>query len=100
MVTTDKKSYVFTGKVWKYEGPAGWYFVYVSDRVSVAIKHAKQRTVGFGFVPVIAQIGKTAWETTVFPTKEGPYLVAIKSPVRKKESIAVGDMVRVRITLR
>jgi hypothetical protein len=48
-----------------------------------------------GSVKVKAQIGKTAWETTLFPTKDGRYLIAIKASVRKAEGTVEDDKVRV-----
>ncbi len=92
---------IFRGKVWKYPGPAGWYFVYASKAIADTLKKrkamGKEKTVGFGFVPVTARVGKTSWQTTLFPTKEGPYLIAIKADVRKKEGITEGDTVNVSI---
>jgi hypothetical protein len=53
------------------------------------------KTIGMGSVKVKAQIGKTAWETTLFPTKDGRYLIAIKASVRKAEGTVEDDKVRV-----
>jgi hypothetical protein len=94
------KTFVTEGKVWKYEGPAGWYFVYVDKKVSeeIAGMPGKKR-VGWGFVPIRATIGETAWTTTLFPTKEKDYLLAIKADVRRKEGVDEGDMVRVSFVL-
>lgn len=95
------KTFAFNGKVWKYEGPSGWYFVYVNDKVSAEVKKLSQgkKKVGFGFIPIRATVGKTSWETTLFPTKEGPYLIAIKVTVRKKEGIGEGDEVKISFNL-
>lgn len=92
----------WSGKVWKYKGPAGWYFVYLSHIASkkVATAVAKgMHTVGFSFVPVTARVGNSSWKTTLFPTKEGVYLLAIKAAVRKKEKIDEGDVLRITCTL-
>lgn len=95
------KNFAFTGKVWKYEGPAGWYFVYVDEKVSEEIRQISSgvKKVGFGFIPVHATIGETSWKTTLFPTKEGPYLVAIKAGIRKKERVGEGDEVKISFNL-
>lgn len=98
----DKMHFSWKAKVWKYSGPAGWFFVYVPDNVSAKIKKAVQEghaTVGFGFVPVSAVVGATRWETTIFPTKEGPYLIAIKANVRRAEAIMEGDTIRITCEL-
>lgn len=48
---------------------------------------------GFGSIRVEAQIGKTAWRTSVFPTKEGTYLLPVKESVRDKEGLTIGESV-------
>ncbi|RJR14162.1 DUF1905 domain-containing protein [Candidatus Parcubacteria bacterium] len=94
------KVFAIHGKVWKYEGPAGWYFVYVDKKISEKLREEKSaKRVAWGYIQIRAKVGKTSWDTTVFPTKEGPYLLAIKASVRKKEGIDEGDTVRVACTL-
>jgi hypothetical protein len=89
------------GKVWRWEGPAGWYFVYVNEKLSRQIKDStKTKKVGFHFVRVKATIGKTSWNTTLFPTKDGPYLLAIKADVRKKEGVEEGDSILAHVSFR
>ncbi len=88
------------GKVWKYPGPGGWYFVTLGKTVSARIRKMNQsHRRGFGSIHVKATIGATEWKTSIFPTKEGTYLLAIKAEVRKKEGIEEGDNVTVRVTL-
>lgn len=95
------KSFSVVGKVWRYEGQGAWHFVYVPKDLSQRIKDAarNKKKIGFHFVKIKATIGKTSWQTTLFPTKDGPYLIAIKADVRHKENIAEGDTVTIRSTL-
>lgn len=95
------KVFNLKAKVWKWNGQGPWYFVYVSDKDSISIKKISQgkRKVGFGFVPIEAEVGKTKWTTSLFPTKEGPYLLSIKVSVRKAEGIFEGDMVKIKIII-
>lgn len=88
-------------KVWKWNGQGPWHFVYVSDKDSSLIKKISnaKRKVGFGFIPIEAEVGKTKWTTSLFPTKEGPYLLSIKASVRKSEGIFEGDMVNVKVKI-
>ncbi|HEY8065577.1 MAG TPA: DUF1905 domain-containing protein [Methylosinus sp.] len=83
-----------TGKIWRYPGKGGWYFVSLSEEDSRALKEEKRidRTF-YGYVPVTATLGARVWMTTLFPSKDGPYLLAIKADVRAKERIGVGDEV-------
>ena len=48
---------------------------------------------------VHAKIGTTSWDTSLFPTKEKVYLIAIKVSVRKKEGLDEGDTVRLEFSL-
>lgn len=95
------KSFEVKGKIWRYEDPSGhtggWFFVYVPLPLSRKIKDAarNKKKVGFHFVRIKAKIGKTSWNTTLFPTKDGPYLIAIKADVRRKEGVGEGDVVKI-----
>lgn len=82
-----------TGKVWKYEGSSPWHFVYIDKEHSKMIRQAGVATVGFGYVPVSVEIDGIRWRTTLFPSKEGVYLLAIKADIRKKLDIREGDFV-------
>lgn len=95
------KSFEVRGKVWRYEGQGAWHFVYVPKDLSRRIKDAarNKKKVGFHFVKVKAAIGKTSWQTTLFPTKDGPYLIAIKADVRHKEEIEEGSVINIKCIL-
>ncbi len=54
---------------------------------------------GFGSIRVTAKIEKSQWKSSIFPTKEGTYLLAIKAAVREKENINIGDYVTVQLSL-
>ena len=77
------------------------HFVYVNEKLSQQIKDfaRNKKKVGFQFVRVKATIGKTSWQTALFPTKDGPYLIAIKADVRRKEDIDEGDSVKIEFVL-
>jgi hypothetical protein len=88
------------GKIWKYPGPRGWHFFTVGKRISSRIKALmKGQTSGFGSIRVKARIGKTEWSTSIFPTKEGTYVLPVKANVRQKEGLDTGDVVVVRLEL-
>ena len=56
-------------------------------------------TYGWGVIPVHVRIGKTEWQTSLFP-KDGRYLVPIKASVRKAEQLEDGDKVTIRLEIR
>jgi hypothetical protein len=88
-----------TGPVWFWKGPAPWHFVTVPEEPSADIEAmAASVTYGWGVIPVLARIGGTTWETSLFP-KDGRYLVPVKTAVRKAERIALDDVVTVRLVV-
>jgi hypothetical protein len=87
--------------VFKYPGPGGWHFVKVGAVESKMIRSMDHLPrIALGYVPVTVTLGKTTWKTTLFPSKDGPYLLAIKSDIRKKEKVVAGDRVTMRVLLR
>ena len=94
--------YRLRSRVWLYPGPAGWHFVTLPKRQSAEIRSnfviARR---GWGSLPVIASIGKTTWNTSVFPDKKsGGYVLPIKADVRGKEGIASGQVIAFTIQVR
>ena len=89
----------FDGEIWFWKGPAPWYFVTVPAKQSSDLKEISGFvTYGWGMIPVHARIGKTEWQTSLFP-KNGRYIVPIKASVRKAEKLEEGDQVTVRLEL-
>lgn len=87
----------FSGEVIEWRGPAPYFYVPVPDDESDDIREiAAAVTYGWGVIPVVATIGGTTWETSLFP-KDGRYLLPLKDAVRKPEKIATGDTVEVRM---
>lgn len=87
--------------------PASWHFLTIDGDVAQAI-HAlalmrrleSGRRRGWGSMKVVAMIGDTRWETSIFPDKSsGSWLLPVKASVRKAEGLAAGDAVEVGITL-
>ena len=91
------KSLSFSAKVVIWTGNLGWHFVYLPKDLAKKIKE-KAKTYGGGFVRIEAKIGKTKWETSLFPYKrEETYLICIKKQVREKEDIFAGETVKVSL---
>ncbi|MFN8441826.1 MAG: DUF1905 domain-containing protein [Caldilineaceae bacterium] len=87
----------FSGKIWFWKGPAPWFFVTIPPQPSSDIKAISSHvTYGWGVIPVHVQIGKSKWQTSLFP-KDGSYLVPIKASVRKAEKIEEGDDVTIQL---
>ncbi len=87
----------FSGEIWQWRGPAPYYFVTVPAQECEVIKAtAKLASYGWGMIPVKVRIGKTEWQTSLFP-KEGRYLIPLKGLVRKAEGLEEGNTVTVRL---
>ncbi len=96
------RNFVFKIKaeVWIYPGNVPWHFVTVGEVEAKKIKELQGSSRrGFGSVPVEVTVGKTTWSTSVFPSKDGTYLLPIKIAVRKAEGIFDGDIISLRIKL-
>jgi hypothetical protein len=91
---------VFTSRVIEWRGPAPYYFVPVPDEESAAIQEiAAMATYGWGVIPVRANIGGVAFQTSLFP-KDGGYLLPLKNAVRKPQGLTKDDDVTVEMTVR
>ncbi|XVV17022.1 DUF1905 domain-containing protein [Actinoplanes sp. CA-131856] len=89
----------FAGEIWFWRGPAPWHFVTVPEDECREIEAASSLvSYGWGMIPVTAEIGTTGWTTSLWP-KDGRYIVPIKTDVRRKEGLDVGETVTVRLRI-
>ncbi len=92
-----------TEKLWIYPGEsANWHFVTLTKTTGREIKEKFGKNArGFGSLPVLVTVGKTTWQTSIFPDRHsGSYFLPIKAVVRRKEALEAGDAVTFSITLR
>lgn len=97
------KKYSCSAKLWLYPGAsANWHFLTVPKDVSTDIKEqTKGLRKGFGSVPVEVTIGKTTWQTSIFPdSKSGTFLLPIKAKVRRDEDLYADEPVTFSFSLR
>ncbi|MBI5457330.1 DUF1905 domain-containing protein [Candidatus Kaiserbacteria bacterium] len=96
------KTYKLRSEVVLWPGAQGaWRFAYVDKKHSEEIrkKYTGPRR-GFGAVRVKVRIGKTTWETSIFPDKRsGTYILPLKAKVRRAEGIQAGDTVTFTLDL-
>jgi hypothetical protein len=92
------KSIVIEGKIWKYQGPAAWYFLSTTKEQGAMLRAGEKKRIGWGSKRIEARLGGSAWKTSLFPTKEGPYVLPVKASVRKKEGVGEGSPLRVECT--
>lgn len=90
----------FDAPLWEYD-EGGWHFVSVPEDLSDEIREqAGPVARGFGSLRVHATIGGTTWSTSVFPSKNGCYVLPVKKPVRRAEGLEADDVVHVSLQLR
>ena len=89
----------FDAEIWFWKGPSPWHFVTVPEDEAEDLESTSAFvSYGWGMIPVTAQIGDTAWTTSLFP-KDGSYVVPLKAAVRRAEQLDVGDSVTIRLTV-
>lgn len=82
--------------MWLWPGEQGaWHFTHVDKKQSALIKERyKGPRRGFGGIRVRVTLGKTKWETSIFPdSRSGTYLLPLKASVRRAEGISEGDAI-------
>ena len=97
-----QKLFTVKAKIWLYPGKAGWNFVTIPPDVTKEIDfyHAHQKR-GWGSLPVHVTIGKTTWETSIFPDKKSSsYLLPMKKAMLVKTSLKEGDMCKLSLEIR
>ena len=92
----------FNAKLWVWPGEkAAWRFVTVPKAESERVKKKIKIKRGFGSVRVNAKIGKTSWNTSIFPdSKSATYLLPVKASVRRAEGIEDGEAIQVLLETR
>lgn len=97
-----KDSFTMTEKVSIYPSEkASWYLVPITRKIGQEIKEKYGKAAkGFGSLKVEVTLGKSVWQTSIFPDKySGSYILFLKAKVRKAEDIEAGEKVKFKIKL-
>ena len=96
-----------TGPLWRWTtpaAPAAWHFITINGEAGDALsatalmRRMEGLSRGFGAIKVAATIGKTAFTTSVFPSKEQRgWLLPVKASVRKAEGLGEGEAVKLTL---
>lgn len=94
--------YTVRAKVMKYPGMDGWFFAMLPKTAGGQIKKTYGPYAGgWGSLKVNATIGKTTWQSSIFPDKKsGSYVLPLKAQIRKAEHIIAGKTVVLTVTIR
>lgn len=95
-------TYTFDEELWLYSGEGAWYFITLPNEYAVELKSiASQSMRGFGSIKVRATIGKTTWDTSLFPdVKSKSYLLPIKKEIRVSNILIPGDKPHVELIIK
>ena len=97
--TEPLASIAFEGRIIEWRGPAPFRFVSIPDEHVGEIRWAARgASYGWGVIPVQAQIGETAFTTSLFP-KDGSCLLPVKVAVQRAAGVGLGDKVHVNIRI-
>lgn len=92
----------FTSTLWRWSGGNGgnWFFLTIDGEAGEMLSAtALMRRLefgasrGFGSIRASVRIGDSRWQTSVFPQKEGGWLLPIKAMIRRAEGIGEADLV-------
>lgn len=87
----------FEAPLWEYD-EGGWHFVTVPLDLSEEVRELGAGVArGFGSLRVRATVGGTTWTTSVFPSKDGCYLLPVKRQVRRAEGLEADEPVAVAL---
>lgn len=99
-MNTANEPHFIKARVWQWKEDGAWHFITIEKEQGDEIKkdwHWPRR--GFGSIPISATLGATTWSTSIFPEKEGKFVLPIKKAVRVKEDIAVGKTITLTLTV-
>jgi hypothetical protein len=93
----------FIAELWLWDARRDdtWVFVSLPQPESDDIRDVVgARARGFGSVRVRVTIGRTSWQTSIFPSADGgPYALPLKKAVRKSEKLDVGETASITVEL-
>jgi hypothetical protein len=90
------KYFAFSGKVSKFPGKSGWFYVDVPKKFMKKLKEQRSK---WGMYPIEVKVGNTSWKTKLMMKRGGDFFVALKVNVREKEKITKGKIIKVNVTL-
>ncbi len=93
--------YTFSSTISLFPGPSDWYFIDLPKDISDEIKDVtSMNRRGFGAVRVDVELGKSKWQTSIFPhSKNGVYMLPLKRQIRQENNLDYDDAVEVELVL-
>jgi hypothetical protein len=91
------ESWSFDAELWASESVGTWVFLTLPPEVSDDVRLLSGPPTGFGAVRVEVTLGTSTWRTSVFPDKARGYVLPVKSAVRRREDLELGDRVLISL---
>jgi len=91
-----KKSFEISGKVSKFPGKGGWFYVDVPKKFT---KKLKEQRSSWGMYSIKVKVGNTSWRTKLMMKKGGNFFVAFNKKTREKEKISKGKNIKVNFLI-
>lgn len=91
------------GNMEKKDDSGNWRFARVPENISAKIKEMQKGRLrrGWGAVYTKAKIGKSVWQTSIFPDRRSAtYLLPLKKEIRYEENLYDGIEVNISIEVR
>ena len=78
-----------------------WVLVSMPKELSKEIRgNFKFLEEGWGRMKVTVKVGNSEWKTSIwFDTKQDTYLLSLKSEIRKKENIVLGENIKIIVII-
>jgi hypothetical protein len=91
--------YQFTAEPWECGEKGSWVFVALPEKMSKEIRKLFQsEEEGWGRLKATAKIGNSEWKTAIwYDKKKNTYLLPVKTAIRKKEHVSVGEPVNAEV---
>jgi hypothetical protein len=92
--------------LWRWTSPkasAAWHFVTIDGAAgemlsaTALMRRLEGGGRGFGSLKVVATIGTSSWQTSVFPSSKEGWMLPVKAAVRKAEGLGEGDLVELSL---
>jgi hypothetical protein len=86
--------------VWQAEDNDAWHWAELPEELTEVVdRFTGGPSGGWASVKVEATVGHTTWNTSLFLSDGGTYLMPVKAPVRKAEHIEAGDEIELLLRL-
>ena len=81
-----KYTFKIKSKLWRYPSAnSSWFFVTVDKKISERIKVLVDPSNGWGQIRVEVELGNSKWLISLFPSKGGEYIFALKKLYEKQK---------------